>query len=72
VIDFSGISDSKLAGRAVLPLQLIPDSAVARILQGSLRGKRWIAGSSNHVCWPGSFGLPKPNRVIDLVQRTKS
>jgi len=51
-----------------LPLQLIPDSAVVRILQGPLRGKRWIAGSSNHGCWLGSYELSKQKRVIELVR----
>ena len=69
MINFSGVSGSKLAGRAMrLPLRLIPDSAVVRILQGPLRGKRWIAGSSNHGCWLGSYELLKQKRVIELVR----
>ena len=27
------------------------------ILQGRLRGKRWIAGAGNHGCWLGSYEL---------------
>jgi FkbM family methyltransferase len=69
VINFSGISDSKLAGRAMrLPLRLIPDSAVVRILQGPLRGKRWIAGSSNHGCWLGSYEAVKQRKIRELVR----
>jgi len=29
------------------------------ILQGKLRGMKWIAGSSNHGCWLGSFEYDK-------------
>ena len=37
------------------PLRLIPDRAVIPVLQGRMRGKRWIAGSSDHGCWLGSY-----------------
>lgn len=42
-----------------LPLCLIPPQQVMPVLTGVLRGKRWIAGSSNHGCWLGSYELPK-------------
>jgi len=69
VINFSGISDSSFLGRALrLPLRLIPDAAVLRVVQGPLRGKRWIAGSFNHGCWLGSYELAKQRKVIELVR----
>jgi FkbM family methyltransferase len=69
MIDFSGISNSSLLGRALrLPLRLIPEGTVVRVVQGPLRGKRWIAGSSNHGCWLGSYKLPKQRKVIELVR----
>jgi FkbM family methyltransferase len=37
----------------------MPAHAQVRILQGPLRGKRWIAGSSNHGCWLGSYEYEK-------------
>jgi FkbM family methyltransferase len=47
---------SKIHGRLIrTPLRLIPKSAVLRILQGPLRGSRWIVGSGNHGCWLGSY-----------------
>jgi len=68
VINFSAISNRKLAGRALrLPLRLIPREAEVRILQGPLRGKRWIAGSSTHGCWLGSYESAKQRKVIELV-----
>ena len=37
-------------------------------MQGALRGKRWIVGSSNHGCWLGSFEYSK-QRVFSAVVR---
>jgi FkbM family methyltransferase len=69
VINFSGISNSKLVGRALrLPLRLVPREAEVRILQGPLRGKRWIAGSSNHGCWLGSYEAAKQRKIIEFVR----
>ncbi len=56
----SGISKRTIIGRALRsPLRLIPSGMTMRILQGPLRGKRWIAGSSSHGCWLGSYEYPK-------------
>ncbi len=41
------------------PLRLIPAGTHLPILQGRLRGKRWIAGSSIHGCWLGSYEVEK-------------
>ena len=65
----SGISNSKVIGRALrLPLRLIPREAEVRILQGPLRGKRWIARSSNHGCWLGSYEAAKQRKIIEFVR----
>jgi len=42
-----------------LPLQLIPNKTVLPILQGSLKGKKWIKGSSINGCWLGTYELDK-------------
>ena len=69
VINFSGISNSKFVGRALrLPLRLVPREAEVRILQGPLRGKRWIARSSNHGCWLGSYEAAKQRTIMELVR----
>ena len=69
MIDFSGIRCSSLLGRALrLALRLIPDGGVVRVVQGPLRGKRWIAGSSNHGCWLGSYEAAKQRKAIELVR----
>ena len=55
-MNISGISDKSLAGKALrLSLRLIPPDMVLPILQGKLRGFKWIVGSSNHGCWLGSY-----------------
>lgn len=41
------------------PLWLIPSGTVMPILQGKLKGKKWIVGSSNHGCWLGSYEYKK-------------
>jgi FkbM family methyltransferase len=59
-MNFSGISKDTLLGKLLRsPLKLIPPSAVVPILQGPLRGKKWIAGSSTNGCWVGSFEYEK-------------
>ena len=59
-MNISGISNRSIAGRLMrLPLALIPPTLPIRVLQGPLRGYRWIAGSSNHGCWLGSYEYAK-------------
>lgn len=56
VLNFSSIDRSTLLGRAIRwPLSLIPAKTRLPIVQGTLRGYRWIVGSSNHGCWLGSY-----------------
>ncbi|MBL0869952.1 MAG: FkbM family methyltransferase [Phycisphaerales bacterium] len=59
-INLTGISRQSLIGRILrLPLRLIPRHMRVRILQGPMRGMRWIAGASVHGCWLGSFEFDK-------------
>ena len=67
-MNFSGISDQELVGRILrVPLRLIPSRAKVPILQGRLRGKRWIVGSSTHGCWLGSYEWEKQRRFAAVV-----
>jgi FkbM family methyltransferase len=69
VLNFSGISSSKFLGRALrLPLRLVPAEREVRILQGGLRGDRWVAGSSSHGCWLGSYEAAKQRKIMELVR----
>jgi FkbM family methyltransferase len=55
-INFSRIPHDTILGRLVrAPLRLIPQGMVVPILQGPLRGKKWIAGSSTNGCWFGTY-----------------
>lgn len=67
-MNFSGISNTTILGKALrFPLRLIPPSAVLPILQGPLRGKKWIVGSSSHGCWVGSFEYEKQHAFAQAV-----
>lgn len=69
MINFSSISSSKFIGRMLrLPLRLVPRELEVRILQGPLRRKRWIARSSEHGCWLGSYEAAKQERMIEFVR----
>ncbi len=41
------------------PPKLIPGKTVLPILQGPLKGKKWIKGSSINGCWLGTYELDK-------------
>ncbi len=58
-INFSRVSSRHWIGRILRwVLGLIPNATVLPIIQGSMRGKRWIVGSANHGCWLGSYEYP--------------
>ncbi|MGQ0570071.1 MAG: FkbM family methyltransferase [Armatimonadota bacterium] len=42
-----------------LPLRLIPAQTVVPIMQGKLKGRKWIVGSGNHGYWLGSYEFHK-------------
>jgi hypothetical protein len=68
--NFSGISNETLLGKCLrAPLRLIPRSTAIPIVQGPLRGKKWIVGSSNHGCWLGSFEHDKQRQFQKAIPR---
>jgi FkbM family methyltransferase len=59
-VNFSNLSRGGMVGRlARLPLRLIPKGATLPVMQGPLKGARWIAGSHVHGCWLGSYEMEK-------------
>ncbi|MGB7759240.1 MAG: FkbM family methyltransferase [Bryobacteraceae bacterium] len=69
-MNFSAISPKTLVGKAIrLPLRLIPANARVRVIQGPLRGSRWIAGASIHGCWLGSYEWEKQRKFCEVVRR---
>ena len=60
MINFSKSAFNSPLGKLLrLPLKLIPGKTVLPILQGPLKGKRWIKGSSINGCWLGTYELDK-------------
>lgn len=67
-MNFSRFSSDTMLGRVLrVPLRLIPRNAVMRILQGPMRGKKWIAGSSDHGCWLGSYEATKQQALAASI-----
>ncbi|MBN2084125.1 MAG: FkbM family methyltransferase [Anaerolineales bacterium] len=67
-MNWTSISNSSFFGKILrLPLRLVPKRAVLPILQGPLRGKKWIAGSGNHGYWLGSYEMDKCVRFAKAV-----
>ncbi len=59
-MNLTGISRDTFLGKLLrLPLQLIPPQTVLPIMQGRLRGKKWITGAGDHGCWIGSYEYSK-------------
>jgi len=68
VINFSAIPLKSFMGRILrLFLHLIPSTMVVPILQGRLKGEKWIVGSSNHGCWIGSYEHEKQILFSEIV-----
>lgn len=51
------------------PLRFIPSNLTVYILQGKLKGKKWIVGSSNHGCWWGTYEQEKQFVFFNLVAK---
>jgi FkbM family methyltransferase len=61
-------SDKTLLGKFIhFPLRLIPRSLIIPILQGKLRGKKWVVGSSVNSCWLGSYEYEKQSIFAESV-----
>jgi len=60
MINISKINFKNPFGKLLrLPLKLFPTKTVLPILQGPLKGKKWIKGSSINGCWLGTYELDK-------------
>lgn len=68
-MNFSAIPRTSTVGKALrLPLRLLPGEMEIRIVQGPLRGYRWIVGSANHGCWLGSYEQTKQRLFASSVR----
>lgn len=59
-MNFSSLSNRSLLGQLLrLPLKALPPSLKMPILQGPMKGLRWVTGASDHGCWLGSYEFRK-------------
>jgi FkbM family methyltransferase len=59
-MNFSKINYRSFWGRLLrLPLKLIPKKWAMPIMQGRLKGKKWIVGAGEHGYWLGSYEINK-------------
>src|SRR5258708_1543581 len=64
LINFSGVRPGTLAGKIVrLPFRVLPQGMVVPVLQGPLRGKKWIVGSDLDGWWLGSYEWTMQRRM---------
>jgi FkbM family methyltransferase len=69
MINFSGISSTNPLGKLLrLPFRLLPRNLVVPIIQGPLRGKKWILGSSDLGCWLGSYEFEKQRLMAKVIK----
>ncbi|MDY6867721.1 MAG: FkbM family methyltransferase [Chloroflexota bacterium] len=67
-MNFSKINYQSFLGQLLrLPLRLIPKGMVLPILQGRLRGRKWIVGAGEHGYWLGSYEMRKRLAFEELI-----
>jgi FkbM family methyltransferase len=68
MIEFSAFQ-GRLSRELRRVLRLVPADTRVRILQGPLRGARWIAGASTAGCWLGSYERAVQDAMVAMVAR---
>jgi len=67
-MNFSKINYKSFLGRLLrLPLRLIPKGMAMPILQGRLRGRKWIVGAGEHGYWLGSYEMRKRQAFEEAI-----
>ncbi|MDF1501030.1 MAG: FkbM family methyltransferase [Anaerolineales bacterium] len=68
-MNFSAIPKNSLIGKILrFPLKLLPARLAVPIVQGPMRGMRWIVGSGDHGYWLGSYELAFQNRFAEVLR----
>lgn len=68
VLRFSDIPAGSFLGRASRKcLSIIPKNWTMPVLQGPLRGMRWIVGAQNHGMWLGSYEAEKQVAISKML-----
>lgn len=66
------LGNDKRFGRLIrIPLRWIPRGTVVPVVQGPLRGLRWVVGSSTHGCWLGIYERSKVDTVVNAMRNLK-
>jgi FkbM family methyltransferase len=69
MINFSSIPRSSFIGFLLRKgLALIPKRLVMPIMQGPMKGKRWIVGSQTHGMWLGSYEIDKQKAIKNYLK----
>lgn len=70
MLKFSQIKPDLPLGKLLRALlKVVPKSMIIPILQGPLRGMKWIVGSANHGCWLGTYEHEKQEALLRYVQQ---
>ncbi len=71
MINFSGIKQETFWGKILrFCLKFIPRQAVLPIIQGPLRGSRWIVNSGVFGYWLGSYEIEKKKSFASLIKKS--
>lgn len=69
-MNFQRISNKSFIGKLIrLPLKVLAPNTQIRVIQGGLKGAKWIVGSSNHGCWLGTYEYRKQRLFTQNVKR---
>jgi hypothetical protein len=70
MIDFSKISKNLAIGKFLrMILGAIPSDMTLFVLQGKLKGKKWIRGAGVHGYWLGTYELKKQEAFEKAVKK---
>jgi FkbM family methyltransferase len=68
-MNFSNVSDKSFIGKILRAfLKVLPKQMRMPILQGRLKGKKWIIGSHDHGCWLGSYEYEQQQLFTKLIK----
>ena len=69
MLRFSDIPANTFLGNALRQcLSIIPKDLVVPVLQGPLKGMRWIVGAQNHGMWLGSYEVKKQIAISRMLK----
>ena len=69
MLNWSAIGRSTTWGRLLrLPIRFIPNNLWLSVLQGPMKGMKWISGSGNAGCWLGSYELSNQRALQRVIK----